>query len=143
MALPLAILLCLASGYFIAVLGWPQRPSQRDFPVLACLACGCGFGLFSFVYVLSRASGNYHLIATDFAVCGFLFFAFLLIRSRRSAQLSEPIENWQTNFAASRILTAVFLFALGAALYASITRVIVHPHGEGWDAFSIWNLHAR
>lgn len=143
MALPLAVLLCLASGYFIAVLGWPRRPSQRDFPVLACLACGCGFGLFSFVYVLSRAAGNYHLIATDFAVCGFLFFAFLLIRSRRSAQLSEPIENWQTNFAASRILTAVFLFALGAALYASITRVIVHPHGEGWDAFSIWNLHAR
>lgn len=143
MALTLPVLLCFASGYFIAALGWPRRPSPSDFAVLDSLAAGYGLGLFSFVYVLSRASGNTHLIATDLAVFGLLLIAFLLIRSRRAARLSEFTENWPASFAARRILTAIFIFALAAALYASITRAIVHPHGEGWDAFSIWNLHAR
>jgi len=143
MALTLAVLLCFASGYFIAALGWPRRPCPSDFAVLDSLAAGCGLGLFSFVYVLSRAIGNAHLIATDFAAVGLLLVAFLLIRSRQPAQLSKPTENWQLSDVTRRMLTAVFLFALAAALYAAITRVIVHPHGEGWDAFSIWNLHAR
>jgi hypothetical protein len=30
-----------------------------------------------------------------------------------------------------------------AALYATVLRVLAHPHGDGWDAFAIWNLHAR
>src|SRR5579872_4442249 len=143
MALTLAVLLCFASGYFIAVLGWPRRPCPSDFAVLDSLSAGCGLGLFSFVYVLSRAAGNNHLIATDLAVFGVLLVASLLIRSGRAAELSEPIENWQASSAARQILVAVFIFALAAALYGAITRVIVHPHGEGWDAFSIWNLHAR
>jgi len=143
MALTLAILLCFASGYFIAALGWPRWPFPSDFAVLDSLAAGGGLGLFSFVYVLSRAAGNNHLIATDLAVFGVLLIAFLLIRSRQPTQLSEPAENWQASSAARQILAAVFIFALGAALYAAITRVIVHPHGEGWDAFSIWNLHTR
>lgn len=142
MALALAVLLCFASGYLIAVLGWPRRPSRSDFPYLISLASGCGVGIFSLVYVLSRSSGT-HLIATDLAVFGLLLIAFLLIRSRRPAPLSEPIEIWQASSAAHRLLSAGFFFALAVALYASIARVIVHPHGEGWDAFSIWNLHAR
>ncbi len=143
MALALAVLLCLASGYLIAAIGWPRRPSPADFPVLASLAAGCGLGLFSFAYVLSRAAGNTHLIATDLALVGLLLIAFLLIHRPEPAQISELASDWQANFAARRILTAVSLFALAVAFYAAITRAIVHPHGEGWDAFSIWNLHAR
>lgn len=143
MALALAVLLCFSSGYFISALGWPHRPSLKDFPFLVWLSAACGLGIFSFIYVLSRAAGNHHLIATDLAIFGLLLAAFLLIRSRRPAQFSKSTENWQASFTARRFLTTVFLFALAVALYASITRAIVHPHGEGWDAFSIWNLHAR
>ena len=143
MTLALAVFLCLASGYLISALGWPRRPSQSDFLALSFLACGSGLGLFSFVYVLSRAAGNAHLIATDVAIFGSLLVTFLLTRNRRPVHLAETGTGWPPGFAARRTLTAVFLLALATALYASITRLIVHPHGEGWDAFSIWNLHAR
>lgn len=43
----------------------------------------------------------------------------------------------------SRVLTASFAIAAMAAIYYAVLRVRVHPHGEGWDAFAIWNLHAR
>jgi hypothetical protein len=43
----------------------------------------------------------------------------------------------------ARVLMACFGMALIAALYQATVRVIAHPHGEGWDAFAIWNLHAR
>lgn len=43
----------------------------------------------------------------------------------------------------SRVMTASFGIAAIAAVYYATLRVIAHPHGEGWDAFAIWNLHAR
>ena len=41
------------------------------------------------------------------------------------------------------ILTASFATAAIVAIYNATLRIIAHPHGEGWDAFAIWNLHAR
>ena len=43
----------------------------------------------------------------------------------------------------ARVSTASFAIALIAALHRATLRVVAHPHGEGWDAFAIWNLHAR
>jgi Dolichyl-phosphate-mannose-protein mannosyltransferase len=43
----------------------------------------------------------------------------------------------------ARTLMVSLLIAVITALYQATVRVIAHPHGEGWDAFAIWNLHAR
>jgi hypothetical protein len=43
----------------------------------------------------------------------------------------------------TRILTSSFAIAVIAALYRATLRIVAHPDGEGWDAFAIWNLHAR
>jgi hypothetical protein len=40
-------------------------------------------------------------------------------------------------------VTAVFVASVCAALYSAVLRMLAHPHGNGWDAFAIWNLHAR
>jgi 4-amino-4-deoxy-L-arabinose transferase-like glycosyltransferase len=42
-----------------------------------------------------------------------------------------------------RLLMASFAISTLAALYATVLRALAHPHGDGWDAFAIWNLHAR
>ena len=43
----------------------------------------------------------------------------------------------------SGALTAGFVASIGVALYSAGMRLFAHPHGNGWDAFAIWNLHAR
>jgi len=42
-----------------------------------------------------------------------------------------------------RLLMPAFTIAVCVALYSVALRTIAHPHGDGWDAFAIWNLHAR
>lgn len=42
-----------------------------------------------------------------------------------------------------RVVTAGFAVSVCAALYSAVLRMLAHPHGNGWDAFAIWNLHAR
>jgi hypothetical protein len=41
------------------------------------------------------------------------------------------------------VVTAGFAVSLCAALCSAALRMLAHPHGNGWDAFAIWNLHAR
>jgi len=42
-----------------------------------------------------------------------------------------------------RVVTAGFVVSVGAAVYSAWLRAWARPQGSGWDAFAIWNLHAR
>jgi len=144
MALSLAVLLCLASGYLIVALG-VSRASSADSHLLLCisLSAGYGLGVFSVIFLAARALGIANLLVTDFLAFAVLLAINLLTRSYRPVTILLSKEEGADPSSLPRVVTTAFVIALCAALYSGILRALVHPHGDGWDAFSIWNLHAR
>jgi hypothetical protein len=146
MALALAMIACLGSGHMVVALGWPRRAQSGDEWLLrASLSSGFGVGIFSVVFFLALILGFTRLISIDLVVLGLLAAASIMlgVRSgptgiRTLAEEAIKLPRWSRG-----VLTASLVFALSAALYSSVLHCIVHPHGEGWDAFAIWNLHAR
>ena len=146
MLLALVVISCLASGYLIVALGWSQRPLfSTDLRLRLSLSVGFGLGTFSVIFFLARVFGVGHLIVTDVSILVLLVTVFFALRPRAippgtstSPEVTAQLPRWL-----HRLLTAAFAMALCAALYSAILRAIAHPHGEGWDAFAIWNLHAR
>jgi hypothetical protein len=146
MALVLPALLCLASGLALVCLACPRRgPIASDLTLRASLSVGYGLGIFSLVFFLSRAFAVTNLVAVDPAVFSLLLITFLLLRNRpRTPSTSPPpTETLDLPRWLQRMLTAAFAVSLCAAVYSAVMRTLTHPHGDGWDAFSIWNLHAR
>jgi Dolichyl-phosphate-mannose-protein mannosyltransferase len=146
MALTLAVVLCLGSGFALVRLGYSCHPMRvADLLLQASLSIGFGLGIFSLIFFLSLVFHDAHLLLIDAIVCVALFSICVLfwhgagpnsdvIQDDSSAQL--PV--WFRRF-----LTAAFAIAVAGALYSAITRVRAYPHGDGWDSFAIWNLHAR
>jgi hypothetical protein len=113
--------------------------------VRASLSTGFGLGIFSVIFFLARVLGLSRVLAIDLVVLGLLTVALWWVRARSKpaiirtlAEETIALPRWLR-----RLLAVAFGSALAAALYSAILRSIVHPHGEGWDAFAIWNLHAR
>jgi Dolichyl-phosphate-mannose-protein mannosyltransferase len=137
------------------------------------LAPGFGLGIFSVVSWLTHLFGYAHVIAVDASLLILLGLTYSLRRARaaketthslssraQSRDLAFASQSLNQSFTAvltkaadipdintpgwlARVLTASFAIAVVTALYQATVRVIAHPHGEGWDAFAIWNLHAR
>ena len=141
----LLALLCASSGVLLVLLLWPRGSTLGVSRLLqCCLSLGFGLGLFSIIFMMSRASGGKNLVAIDLAVFALLLVGHLY-RKRltpvvstipRAKEKTEP--GWLL-----LVLRAAFAIGLVAALYSAVLGTIAHPHGEGWDAFAIWNLHAR
>ena len=146
MALALPALMCVASGLVVVSLCWTRRsPLASDLLLRVSLAVGFGLGIFSVIYFVVRLSGATHLMLVDAAVFLVLLVVFLVFRSRAAttapAGSSVPMHDAASWF---RIVLAVaFVIALWVSLYSAVMRTRAHPHGDGWDAFAIWNLHAR
>jgi hypothetical protein len=142
MKLALAALICLGSGFLIVRIGWRRRAETiSGYAFRGSLSVGFGLGIFSVVYFLSVLLGVTHLIAADVSVFGLLLVSALLLRTRASMTVTEPSHDQPAWL--RRVLTVTFVIALCSALYAAVMRTLAYPHGDGWDAFSIWNLHAR
>jgi Dolichyl-phosphate-mannose-protein mannosyltransferase len=141
-----AVLFCLACGYLLVRIAYPcRRGSVSDGLLQASLAVGNGIGVWSLVFFLGRGLGGGHWLAIDFAVMAGLAAVFWLrrpasrpLQDPASARVRNEVPAW-----IDRSLKMGFTVALGAAIYSTVLRWMVHPHGEGWDAFAIWNLHAR
>lgn len=141
----LLALLCAASGALLVLLLWPRESALRvNRLLLGSLSLGFGVGLFSVIFFVSRALDEKNLLVIDLAVF-VLLLAVYLFRHRRAAVVTTiPLSNEKTDPDwLLVVLRAAFVLALLAALYSATLRTIAHPHGEGWDAFAIWNLHAR
>jgi hypothetical protein len=148
MALALSALLCLASGFLLVSLGWRNGAAASskegaNYVLAASLSVGFGLGMFSVVFFLCLLLGGAHLILIDVGVCAVLLVSFLGFRAH--TPLTVPIRERSLDQLGwlPRVLTIAFAIALCAAIYSAIMRMLAYPHGEGWDAFSIWNLHAR
>jgi hypothetical protein len=141
--------------------------------IRVCLGPGFGLGIFSAVFWLMRLRGGAHVIAVDASLLAVLGLTYSVRRSRAAKEpkhsLSSRAQSRDLAFASqslnqsfhavptkasvtpdihaakwvARTLMASLLIAAVTALYQATVRLIAHPHGEGWDAFAIWNLHAR
>jgi hypothetical protein len=145
MTLVVAVVSCLVSGYFLVALGWPRSSGGPGFLLRASLSVGYGLGAWSVIFFFARVLGTSHLIAIDLLVAASLVVAFFLRRTNFQEGNARANREEDGDFPAwlDRVLKITFAVALCTALYAAVLRSIVHPHGEGWDAFAIWNLHAR
>ena len=147
MAVVLPALLCLASGFLLVRLGWSRTgPLSADRLLRASLSVGYGLGLFSVVFFLARVFNITNLLLVDLVVLALLtaavFLAWARTRSANAIAISASIgEQGPVWF--QRALLAALGVALGAGLCSAILRLRAYPHGDGWDAFAIWNLHAR
>jgi hypothetical protein len=140
-------LLCVATGFVVTCLGWPQHvPSRSHFLLKSSLGMGFGVGVFSVVFFLLLLVSSVSFLAVDLAVFLVLLAALLWrqLRHRRElpTKLPQLMEVQSTSWIRP-VVVSVFGLALICSLYASIVRLVSSPHGSGWDAFAIWNLHAR
>lgn len=141
MRLALGVLLCLGSGFALVSLGWP-RLLPRSLALRLWLAPGFGLGIFSVVGFLCQVFGIGHMLAVDVAVFASLVACLLRFRPKRlRGAEATPIRDSTERFRNG--LTVIFAAAICVSLYFAVLRVIAYPHGDGWDAFAIWNLHAR
>ncbi|HTT23599.1 MAG TPA: glycosyltransferase family 39 protein [Candidatus Sulfotelmatobacter sp.] len=137
---------CAASGYLLIVAGLPRdETSPADWLMRLSLAPGFGLGIFSAVFFLMRFFGATHFIAVDLAVLVLVALTCWLRRARRAQAMVPGLENADISAPvwARGVLAASFVIALLAVLYSAVVGILAHPHGDGWDAFAIWNLHAR
>jgi hypothetical protein len=111
----------------------------------ATLSFGFGVGIFSVIFFLARVSGITNVLAVDLTVFAFLLASFFFLRTRARTTVTTPTARAKSDgpIWLHRVLTGTFVVALCAAVYSTVLRTLAHPHGEGWDAFAIWNLHAR
>ncbi len=144
MALVLPALVCLASGFLLVCLGWSRKaPLASDLLLRGSLAVGYGLGVFSVIFFLARVCNVANLMLADLLVLG-LLTAAVVLGSRAAPGLTGSETRSHTSSGwMHRILTGAFAIALCAALYSGLLRLWAYPHGDGWDAFAIWNLHAR
>lgn len=143
MPLALSIVLCGGIGWAIVSTGSRVEASPAGALLKGSLSAGLGLGAFSVLLVLFRAFGGHSLLAVDAVVFVLLLMSVFFIR--RPAQNGNALlsEDLTLPDRLRHVLVAAFVLSLSAALYAAIRRVIALPSGEGWDAFAIWNLHAR
>ncbi len=146
MDIALAAAISLASGYLLVAFGWPRsKTSLSAWLMKLSLAAGFGVGISSIAFFLSRMVRGTHFVVFDLLSLALTCTLYFLVRLRApaTAPSCSGITDFDLPSWLGRILIAAFAFAVLAAIYSSTMRAIVHPHGDGWDAFAIWNLHAR
>jgi dolichyl-phosphate-mannose-protein mannosyltransferase len=146
MNIVLALGLSFLSGYLVVSAAWPgEKANKPERWMKLFISAGFGFGIFSLAFFIERLLGINHILATDLCLITLLLAVYLVARARRKSEnlpaskfADVKVPNWLHRF-----LTASFAISVLAALYATVLRAVAHPHGDGWDAFAIWNLHAR
>jgi hypothetical protein len=151
MALWLAVGLCAGSGFALTTLGWSRRGSfAEDLLLRSSLSAGFGLGIFSVVYLFARIFFAEILATRNLLLADVIMFTVLaaaaVVRSRfRLVRFGFPALTDDGGWPAwlERTLRAALVIVFLIAAYAAVMRMLVFPHGDGWDAFAIWNLHAR
>jgi hypothetical protein len=146
MNIALALGFCFISGYLFISSAWtPEKGNKAERLMRLFLAAGFGLGIFSIAFFVERLLGIVHVLAADSCLVTLLLGVYLLVRAR-----SKPANSMASKFPdfnppdwLHRFVIASFAISVLAALYAAALRALAHPHGDGWDAFAIWNLHAR
>ncbi len=143
MWLAVAAALCTLLGFLIASLALDKGKSPADFLLHSCFILCLGVGGFSVVFLIARVLNLPHLFKADLLAITLLGAIRLLAGCPRKPSNRGLHEKLTFPAGIHRLLTVSFVFSASVAGYSAVTGAIVHPHGDGWDAFAIWNLHAR
>ncbi|PYY12031.1 MAG: hypothetical protein DMG69_02465 [Acidobacteria bacterium] len=139
-------ILCAATGFVLISLAWPKGSGLRSDLLLKVSFCvGCGLGLFSFLYFLSLMFSVPAKTLAGLEVVIFVLLSVLLWTRNHNGHNQSFLRNranTSTGFL-GQILAAGFTLSLIGALYRCGKELAANPQGTGWDAFAIWNLHAR
>ena len=134
------LLLFCAAGFGLLRFLFPgqPRPSLHNALTIS-LGAGAGLGIASCLYFICLSLAGPKL-ALLMPVEGAFILAALALGLRAKPLKTEL--TWSEGASPARYLTAFF----GAAAVLGLALFVIHsankPHGE-WDAWSIWNLHAR
>lgn len=129
----------LLAGAMPAVIGFllvHATASRLGSLVRVCLAIGLGIGCVSCCFFVSLMTGLPVWILEFLLIVGFGAACWRLRRAEVDAQLRAPMTGLE------RWLAAAFAAVVLCGIYGFISMTRTDPHGQ-WDAWSIWNLHAR
>ena len=144
MWLIVAVILCVVLGYLVVEPASSGARGGIAALFYSCLALCFGIGMFSVVFLLARALNIVHVFKADLMAVTLLTTLRLVARRRRKLNLDpDQTSNSDLPKPLRLLLIAAFAISICVAAYALAVRAIAHPHGDGWDAFAIWNLHAR
>ena len=139
-----SLLTALASGTLLILL---LRPSLRDSTAGLALSFfiggGLGLGLTSCLYFVALLVGvTRYTPAIDVGVCLVLGLAcFTLFRRRTATASRQPLQTVKRS-RLGILLAGIFSVELIAWTASFILAHLREPHGR-WDAWLIWNMHAR
>lgn len=141
-----AALLCLLIGWLVVCVAWPQRSFRREHLLLRLsLAVGGGLGCFSLIFfwtlLLSRSKGM--LFVADLSLAAVLAMLVFFRRGRSLNARATSVPRATLPISVRNLIFGALVIASLLSLYGLIQRLLANPNGEGWDAFAIWNLHAR
>jgi hypothetical protein len=138
----LSFVLSLLMGLAIVTLLWPCRRLQADLLTKVSLATGLGLGAtscLSFLYLVARGGQlDYLPVAEIVVLIALMTGVFLKHSPAESPGLARSKEPGP--WTAAGPAAALALFLVGAATFGLASAC--WPHGD-WDAWGIWNLHAR
>jgi hypothetical protein len=146
MNISLALALCFMSGYLVISTAWPRQTSGKsECWMKLSLSVGFGFGIFSLAFFIERVLSIVHTLAADLFLTTLLLGLYIFARDRHkpSNSIASSVTDLKFPRWLQRLLMVSLAISVLAALYATVLRALAHPHGDGWDAFAIWNLHAR
>jgi hypothetical protein len=145
--LAVSILIPLVIGFLLIALLWPLRVPSRPQMLLRVFLSFCiGQGIISIVYFLGLiffGRPDQRIIFVEILLLIGLLGSFLYRRNKYGVAAGlEGAAQCVRESPLNRILSLGFFIALAASLFAMIVAAMRGPHG-GWDAWAVWNLHAR
>jgi hypothetical protein len=139
-----SLLLLLIIGYLLSIIALPQLKSgAAAFAFRLFAGAGLGIGVAScLAFVCLLAGLTRYLPAIDVAVC-FVLGLICLALSRRGLARKPPSLSQTRPFSGLLVvLAALFSIELIATILSLAVAFLKEPHGR-WDAWLIWNMHAR
>ena len=139
-----SLLLPLATGILLAFLLCPvlkNGAAGRAFALFA--GSGLGIGIASCLAFLCLLTGVTHLIpVVDLGVALAAGVGWFLVFRRPAAGEVRPLPETRKRSPFEILLAGIFSLELIASAASFILAVLKEPHGR-WDAWLIWNMHAR
>jgi hypothetical protein len=146
-----SFLISLAIGVLLITLLLPDKPGPAGLLFRLFAGGGLGVGVASCLYFICLLTGMERAVAVvDLSACLILSLAVWGLRRRgnggkdgggqRSAAPERPecaSRSWL-----DRLIALVFFSGLAASLANFAMTAVKEPHGR-WDAWLIWNMHAR
>ncbi len=139
-----SLLIALTSGVLLTLLFCPSlKPAAAGLTFRLCAGGGLGLGVTSCLTFICLLTGSTrYLPAIDLGAClllGILFFVFF---RRPAAGKDQPISSTGKRSGLELLVAGIFSVELIASAASFIFAFLKEPHGR-WDAWLIWNMHAR